>query len=71
MLSSEDAATEPVFTCEFCEDLEDELTTSKKHCKHLKLVNKKLTAMWSVEKACVMMIQKVQYYKGLPSYEIL
>ena len=41
MPSSEDTATEPMFTCDFCKGKEDELTTSKKHCES---VNKKLPA---------------------------
>ena len=36
--------SQPVFQCEFCERLENEFLTSKKHCRHLELVNEKLTA---------------------------
>jgi len=69
MPSTEDG--EPVFRCDFCKGLEGELSTSKQQCKHLELVNEKLTAkVVSRESLCHDDI-KVQYYTGLPSYEIL
>ena len=71
MLSSKDAATEPVVTCDFCKGLEDELTTFKKHCKHFELVNEKLTAKVVSRKSLRNDDIKAQYYTSLPSYEIL
>ena len=69
---SEDATDhEPVFRCDFCKDLEDELSTAKKHCKHLELVNEKLTAKVVSRESLRNDDIKVQYYTGLPSYEIL
>ena len=57
---------EPVFRCDFCKGLEGELSISKQHCKHLELVNEKLTAkVVSRESLCQDDI-KVQYYTGLP-----
>ena len=63
---------EPVFRCDYCKGLEGALSTSKQHCKHLELVNEKLTTkVVSRESLCHDNIIKVQYYTGLPSYEIL
>jgi len=52
---------EPVFRCKFFKGLEGELSTSKQQCKHLELVNEKLTAkVVSRESLCHDDI-KVQY----------
>jgi len=58
-----------VFACEFCKDLQDELSSSKKHCKHLELVNEKLIAKVVSRESLHNDNLKVQYYKGLPSYK--
>ena len=68
---SEDATDhEPVFRYDFCKDLEDELSASKKHCKHLELVNEKLTAKVVSRESLHNDDVKVQCYTGLPSYEL-
>ena len=63
--------SQPVFQCDFCEGLENELLTSKKHCRHLELVNERLTARVLSRESLRDDDTKVQYYTGLPSYEIL
>jgi len=60
-----------LFRCEFCKGLEGELSTSKQHCNHLGLVNEKLTAKIVSRESLRHDDIKVQYYTGLPSYEIL
>ena len=61
--------SQPAFQCEFCERLENKLLTSKKHCRHLKLVNEKITASVLSREDLHDDSTKVQYYTGLPSYE--
>ena len=59
------------FSANFREGLENELLASKNHCKHLELVNEKLTTRVISRESLCDDDTKVQYYMGLPSYEIL
>ena len=58
-------------TCERCAELEEELIAAKKRIKQLEEQNKKLSVKVLSRESLRDNDVKVQYYTGLPSYEIL